>query len=117
MGDSGPPPLNKWPFFAQKWPKNAIFEPKTAILALGWSVSPHSGLICRCLTQNNCGATDRLGKWVIQGQPPPPRNGHFLPKNGLKMPFLGQKQYFLGSAGHFNTPPPYFAGAQLDKTE
>ena len=28
MGDSGPPPHKKWPFFAQKWPKNANFGGK-----------------------------------------------------------------------------------------
>ena len=47
--------------------------------------------------------------------PPPPKNGHFLPKNGLKMPILGQKQCFLGWGGQFDAPPPYFAGARLNK--
>ena len=38
MGDSGPPPPKKWPFFAQKWPKNAKFGEKKVIFGLGWSV-------------------------------------------------------------------------------
>ena len=32
------------------------------------------------------------------------------------MPIFAQKQCFLGSGGQFNAPPPYFAGAQLNKT-
>ena len=53
---------------------------------------------------------------MVDSEPHPPKNGHFLPKNGLKMPILGQKQCFLGSGGQFDAPPPYFANAQLKKT-
>ena len=31
-------PPKKWPFFAQKWLKNANFWPKTVFFGLGWSV-------------------------------------------------------------------------------
>ena len=32
MGVSAPPPPPKWPFFAQKWPKNANFGYKQYFL-------------------------------------------------------------------------------------
>ena len=31
MVDSGPAPPQKWPFFAQKWLKNANFGPKNSV--------------------------------------------------------------------------------------
>ena len=43
----------KWPFFVQKWPKNAIFVPKTVFFGLGWSVQLPPTLFRRCPSQNN----------------------------------------------------------------
>ena len=55
-----PPPLGKWPFFAQKWsffaqkwPKNAIFGPGSVFLGLAWSIQHPPTLFCRCLTKKN----------------------------------------------------------------
>ena len=31
---------------------------------------------------------------MADSEPPPLKNGHFLPKNGIQMPFLCQKQCF-----------------------
>ena len=52
IGDSAPPP-KKWPFFAQKWLKNAIFGPKTVFFGMGWSVRRPPTLFRRCSTQKN----------------------------------------------------------------
>ena len=52
IGDSAPPP-KKWPFFVQKWPKNAIFVPKTVFFGLGWSVQLPPTLFRRYPSQKN----------------------------------------------------------------
>ena len=53
-------PSQKWPFFAEKWLKNANFGPKTVFFGLGWSVGRPPDLFRRCSTQQNmyCRAGD-----------------------------------------------------------
>ena len=80
-------PMQKMAIFAQKWPINSDFWPKTVFFGRWWSVHGRSTLFCRFLTQwNMCcrvwlhvlhGIEAR--KWVFQGHPSQ-KMGIFCPK-------------------------------------
>ena len=115
MGDSGPPPLKKWPFLLQNGLKMPILGEKKWFLGSGGQFDAPPSFFAGAQLKKTCVAG--LGPWTMGDSGPPPlKNRHFLPKNGLKMPILGQKQCLLGSGGQFDAPPPYFAGARLKKT-
>ena len=89
----------KTAFFAQKWPKNAIFWPETAFLGPEWSVvGPHT-LFSGCWTQNK--AFCKILEQIIKGfRAAITKKTHFLAKNGQKKPIFGLKQCFWGLGGH-----------------
>ena len=106
-------PTQKMAIFAQTWPINSNFWPKTVLFGCWWSVHSRSTLFCRCLTQwihtqysmeiNTCVAGVWLHvlhgiEWVF----------HFLPKNCLKMSILGLKHCFIGLERSVQGPPTLF---------
>ena len=82
------PPLPKWPFFAQKWPKNGNLGPQTVFFSLGWSGLAPPTLFCRWLTKENiC-----CGMWE-------PENGCFIRGQPKKWPFFAKKLPFYANFG------------------
>ena len=73
-------PAKKWPFFAQKWPKNAKIGPKTLFFGLGRSVQGPPTLFCRCLIGKKILCTI----WKLENRcfraTPPKKWPFFLPK-------------------------------------
>ena len=83
-------------FFAQKWPKKAIFWPETVFLGPEWAVVGPPTLFSGCWTQRKvfCNLLDQVieffGAAITKKKP------HFLPKNGQKKAIFWPKTVFVG---------------------
>ena len=95
-------PPKKWPFFAQKWPRNANFGPKTVFSGLGWPVLGPSHAIFQVPDSNKHVLQGmKAGKSVLHGRPTQkmaifaqkwPTNANF----GAKTVFFGLGWAVLG---------------------
>ena len=85
----------KTPFFAQKWPKKAIFWPKTVFLGPEWAVVGPSTLFSGCWTQRNvfCKVLEQVIEFFGASIT---RKTAFLPQNGQKKDIFWPKTVFLG---------------------
>ena len=85
---SEPPSPKKTPFFAQKWPKNAIFWLQTVFLGPEWAVVGPPTLLSGCSTQRNVFC--KVLEQVIQffGAAITKKNRFFCPKMAKKRHFL-----------------------------
>ena len=109
-GCFGAAPAKKWPFFAQKWPKNAKIGPKTLFFGLGRSVQGPPTLFCRCLIPKKILCTIwRLKNRCFRAAPP--KKWPFFSQKWPKIPNFGKKAVFRGLGAQFKTPLPYFGGA------
>ena len=83
-----PPSPKKTPFFAQKWPKNAIFWLQTVFLGPEWAVVGPPTLLSGCWTQRNVFC--KVLEQVIQffGAAITKKNRFFCPKMAKKRHFL-----------------------------
>ena len=108
-------PTQKMAIFAQKWPRNANFGPKTVFSGLGWPVLGPSHAIFQVPDSNKHVLQGmKAGKSVLHGRPTQkmaifaqkwPTNANF----GAKTVFFGLGWAVLGP------PTPYFVGARPKK--
>ena len=107
MGESGPSLINNGQkFFPKKWPKNAIFGPKTVFFGLRWSVQHPPTLFCRCSTPQAMCCRIRNPKIGDVG-PPHPKCSHFCAQKWHKNDnFWQNKHCFLRLDGQYKPPHP-----------
>ena len=108
-----PPPPQMAIFCPKKGLKMPILDQKLYFLGLGVHFKDPHPILQMPDSKKHVLQGMGAGKWVIQ--PPPQKNGHFLPKKSLKMPILGQKQCFLGTGWPFQGPPSLFCRCSTQK--
>ena len=100
-------PPEKWPFFAQKWPKIANFGQKSSVSGLGCSVQGPPTLIFRYWTQKNVLHGIEAREWVFQARPTQ-KLGIFCQKKWPKNVNIGPKTLFPGLGRSVQGPPNLF---------
>ena len=89
----------KTPFFAQKWPKKAIFWLQTVFLGPEWAVVGPPTLFSGCWPQRNvfCNVLEQVIEFF--GAAITKKTAFFAPKMAPKKTFFGLKQCFWGLSG------------------